>query len=205
MDPSQFAGHEAYLGEEEAEFGYYEEDEFGRRGRPRRRRRYRGRYPANVPVLQRGAYNRQQAMRASRQAQMAARQAQAAAAQGRDVVLVKDHIEVIVATSAAAGSVSQNKLMTDTLHLSHATFDGSSAGAAITSLVLHKATVLGPYSSTEALPASAFVATSQQKLSLTGNVIRNGQYVTLNGTIAVANDVLKLLLYGKREVQPGEC
>ena len=192
MDPSQYDGYEEYVGDDVGDVGdeYYEgEDEVGRRPRRRRvrRRRYRGRGRGRQPAPPPRRRRRQPAP------------------QGRDVVLVKDHIEIIVATDSDPGAVSEKKLISDTMHLSHATFDGSSNGAAITSLMLHKATVLGPFDSTEALPASAFTASSQQKLSLNGNVIRSGQYVTLNGSIENGDDVLKLLLYGKREVEHGEC
>lgn len=195
-------GADAYLGEDHDELGARRR--FGRR-------RYRAQYPRNVGRFQRGGYNREQSQRnamMARQAAVQAQQAALAAAQGpgaRGVVLVKDHVEIIVATSATAGAVSKTKMITDNFHLSHATFDGSTGTATVTSLMLHKATVLGPFSSDEAMPVSAFLASSQQKLSLKGNTIRSGQTVTLAGTIAAANDILKLLLFGKREVGAGDC
>ena len=117
----------------------------------------------------------------------------------------KDVIEVISATGSAAGAVHDDLTFTEEFHLSHATFDGSSTDAAITSLMIGRTTVLGPYSSDAAIPASAFKSGSNQKLGLKGNVVPPGQKVTLHGTIAAADDVLKVLLYGKRivNVAPG--
>jgi len=182
-------------------------------------RHYRPRYPSNVRRIHRGAYNRQRAVQAQRrmaahsrqlaqqqQAFLAQLQANRSAAPAPGVKYGKDVIEVISATGGAAGAVTDELVFTEEFHLSHATFDGSSTDAAITSLMIGRTTVLGPYSTDKAIPASAFKSGSNQKLGLKGNVVPVGQKVTLHGTIAAADDVLKCLLYGKRIVAlPGGC
>ena len=181
----------------------------------RRRRRFRGQYPRNVGRLQRGAYNRTLALRARQQAQRAALQARKAAqhmaaqraalATGKPVKFVTDDLLIITATSSSAGPVSKTHISAHEYHVQKITFDGSSSGAEVTGLSVGKEYVLGPFSGDDALPASAFAATSQQALSLKGTEIDRADTVVLNGTIANANDKLKAILYVKRVVKGPGC
>lgn len=188
----------------------------------RPRRRFRGQYPRNVGRLQRGAYNRTVALRARQQAQRAALQARQAAqamsaqraalsaqraalATGKPVKFVTDDLLIITATSSSAGPVSKTHISAHEYHVQKITFDGSSNGAEVTGLSIGKEYVLGPFSGDDALPASAFAATSQQALSLKGTEIDRADTVVLNGTIANANDKLKAILYVRRVVKGPGC
>jgi hypothetical protein len=120
--------------------------------------------------------------------------------QGKRVIKVEDDILILYATSSSAGSVSDSVTVQDDFWPEWVTFDGSSANAAISSLQFHRKTILGPFSGNRTLPASSYTASANQRLKIKGNHLKQGQVVTLNGTIASGDDVLKCILHGKRRV-----
>ncbi len=208
-----------YLGDEYVGDDYFGDeyvgDDYDDIGAMPIQRRFRGRYPRHVGRFQRGAYNRQMALRAQNSARRAANQAkqharalaaQRAAGEGRPVKMVVDDIFIITATSASAGTVSKTVAAAEEYYVQKVMFDGSNNGAEITSLGIGKTTVLGPFAGDDALPASAFTAQSQQALLLKGAHIRRSDAVTLTGTIASDGDKLKAVLFVKRVVDgPAGC
>ena len=116
-------------------------------------------------------------------------------------IKVRSNIVVLAATGSGAGAVSQNKTVTKDMWIMHVTFDGSSAGAAVTQLQVDDRVVLGPFSSAEAVDASTFKSTAYQKLDLRGAFVPRGTTLTVNGTIANANDYLKALFHVKERIR----
>lgn len=119
---------------------------------------------------------------------------------GKRMIMVEDDILILYASSASAGAVSDSVTVQDDFWPEWVTFDGSSAGAAISSLQFHRKTILGPFTGNRTLPASSYTASANQRLKIKGNHLKQGQVVTLNGTIANGDDVLKCILHGKRRV-----
>jgi hypothetical protein len=125
-------------------------------------------------------------------------------APGKRVIMVEDDIIILRATSSSAGAVSDSITVQDDFWPEWVTFDGSSASSAITSLQFHRKTILGPFTGNRTLPASSYTASANQRLKIKGNHLKQGQVVTLSGTIASGDDVLKCILHGKRRVY-GAC
>ncbi len=216
-----------YLGDEVGHDDGIELAGYDEVGAPVFRRRFRGQYPQNVGRFQRAAYNRTRALQARNAAQGAAAQAaqhaqamramQAQFAAQRAVLpapnaanipevrFVKDDLLIITATGTAAGAVTKTHLSSFHYYVKKVTFDGSSADAEVTGLAVGKENIIGPLSSDDALPASAFKAGSQQVVDLKGMEIGASEPVILSGAIANANDRLKAILYVKRVIKKPGC
>ena len=124
----------------------------------------------------------------------------------KKVKYVRDDIISITATSTSAGAVTASKTITSEFRCQNASFDGSSAGAKIGSLTFHKRVVFGPFPTADEIPIAAFSGTSQKVLGLKGHRLYPSQSITLSGTIALADDTLQILIYGQEVVGgPNAC